>query len=76
MNDTFYAAVFFFCFAGAILLYAGLLALTKDIKLLPYRIRRTMNRTDKAYMLFLARVVACIAVLPFAFGLILLFAAL
>ena len=69
------AAVFFFCFAGAILLYAGLLALTKDAKMLPYRVYRTMKRKDKAYMLLLARIIACVAAVPLIVGLILWFTA-
>ena len=45
-------------FAGALLLYAGLMALTKDYKMLPYRARTSVKpKNPKKYMtqLFLLR---------------------
>ena len=47
-------------FAGALLLYAGLMALTKDYKMLPYRARTSVKpKNPKKYMTQLAKVIAC-----------------
>lgn len=52
-------------FAGALLLYAGLMALTKDYKMLPYRARQSVKpKNPKAYMTQLAKVVALVALAP------------
>lgn len=52
-------------FGGAILLYAGLMALTKDYKMLPYRARVSVKPKDeKRYMVQLAKVVALTALSP------------
>ena len=52
-------------FAGALLLYAGLMALTKDYKMLPYRARTSVKpKNPKKYMTQLSKVmVAALIVL-------------
>ena len=55
-------------FAVALLLYAGLMALTKDYKMLPYRARRSVKPKDpKKYMAQLSKIVA-LAALAIALG--------
>lgn len=52
-------------FAAALLLYAGLMALTKDYNMLPYRSRQSVKpKNPKAYMTQLAKVVALVALAP------------
>ncbi len=52
-------------FAAALLLYAGLMALTKDDKLLPGRARTSVRPKDpKRYMTGLAKVVALVSLSP------------
>lgn len=52
-------------FAGAIWLYAGLMALTKDYKMLPLRAQVAVTPKDpKLYMTQLAKVVALVALSP------------
>lgn len=52
-------------FAGLILIYAGLMALTKDYKILPLRARVSVQPKDeKRYMKQLAKVVALVALAP------------
>ena len=52
-------------FAGLILIYAGLMALTKDYKMLPFRARVSVQPKDeKRYMKQLAKVVAMVALAP------------
>ena len=52
-------------FAGAILLYAGLLALTKDYKMLPIRVRQSVKPKDpKKYTAQLAKVIALVSLSP------------
>ena len=52
-------------FAGLILIYAGLMALTKDYKMLPFRARVSVQPKDeKRYMKQLAKVVALVALAP------------
>lgn len=52
-------------FAGLILFYAGLMALTKDYKMLPLRARVSVQPKDeKRYMKQLAKVVALVALAP------------
>ncbi len=52
-------------FAAALLLYAGLMALTKDYKLLPARARTSVKPKDpKRYMTGLAKVVALVSLSP------------
>ena len=52
-------------FAGALLLYAGLMALTKDYKMLPYRSRQSVKPKDpKKYAFQLSKVIALVALSP------------
>ena len=52
-------------FAAAILLYAGLMALTKDYSILPLRSRQSVHPKDpKRYMTQLSKVVALVAASP------------
>ena len=52
-------------FSGALLLYAGLMALTKDYKMLPYRATQSVKpKNPKRYMTQLAKVVALTALSP------------
>ena len=52
-------------FAIALLLYAGLMALTKDYKMLPFRSRASVNPKDKKkYTVQLAKVIALVALSP------------
>lgn len=52
-------------FAGLILIYAGLMALTKDYKMLPFRSTVSVQPKDeKRYMKQLAKVVAMVALAP------------
>ena len=56
------AAVFILIFAGALLLYAGLMALTKDYRILPRRATISVEPKDpKLYMTRLAKVIALVA---------------
>ena len=60
MNNGF--SIFMFLFAGAILLYAALMALTKDYNMLPYRSQLSVKPKDpKRYMTQLAKAVALVA---------------
>ena len=53
------------CFSAAILIYAGLMALTKDYKMLPYHSRVSVKPKDpKRYTRQLAKVVALVALAP------------
>lgn len=52
-------------FAAAVLLYAGLMALTKDYTLLPYQTRQSVKpKNAKLYMTQLAKAVALAALAP------------
>ena len=52
-------------FAAAILLYAGLMALTKNYKILPVRATQSVKPKDeKRYMTQLSKVVALVALSP------------
>ena len=54
-------------FSAALLLYAGLMAVTKDYKILPYRSQVSVKpKNPKAYMAQLAKVVALVAAVPAA----------
>ena len=56
-------SILFFIFAAAILLYAALLAITKDYDLLPYRATISVKPKDpKKYTVQLAKVVALVGV--------------
>ena len=55
-------SILMFFFAGALLLYAGLMALTKDYKKLPYRARQSVKpKNSEKYMVQLAKIVALVA---------------
>ena len=57
-----YASIFMLIFAAAILLYAILLAVTKDYKMLPYRARVSVKPKDpEKYTVQLAKAVALVA---------------
>ena len=52
-------------FAAALFLYAGLMALTKDYKMLPYRSRQSVKPKDpKKYAVGLSKVIALVACAP------------
>ena len=52
-------------FAAALLLYAGLMALTKDYKMIPYRSRQSVKPKDpKKYAFQLSKVLALVAAAP------------
>lgn len=52
-------------FSGALLLYAALMALTKDYKMLPFRARTSVKpKNPQKYMTQLAKVVALVACAP------------
>ena len=52
-------------FAGAILLYAGLMALTKNYNILPTRARQSVKPNDpKEYMAKFAKVTALVSLSP------------
>ena len=61
-------SIFMFIFSGALLLYAGLMALTKDYLLLPYRVKRAvkpMSKKDrKNHMVRLSKIIALVSVAP------------
>ena len=57
-------SILMLCFAAALLLYAGLLALTKDYKLIP-RSYAVKVKDKRAYVLNFAKVIALTAVPPF-----------
>ena len=57
-------SILFLIFAAAILLYAALMAVTKDYRMLPYRSRVSVKPKDpKKYMTELAKVVALVGVM-------------
>ena len=56
--------IFMLIFAGAILLYAALMAITKDYKMLPFRARVSVKpKNPEKYMIQLAKIVALVAVM-------------
>ena len=58
-------SIIMFCFSGAILLYALLLALTKDMTMLQRRYRVSADIKDKkAYALMLAKIIAFVGISP------------
>ena len=62
-------SILMFCFAGMLLLYAGLLALTKDAGLIP-RSEAVEMRDKKAYARQFAKVMALVALAPVLSGLV------
>ena len=64
-------SILMFIFAGALLLYAGLMALTKDYNLLPLRASVSVKpKNPKAYTFALSKVVALVAAGPALGGLV------
>jgi len=64
-------SIFMLIFAGAILAYAGLLALTKDYTMLPYRAQHAVKpKNPKLYAKKLAGVIALAALAPALGGLV------
>ena len=56
--------ILMFIFAGAILLYAALMAITKDYNLLPFRARVSVKpKNPEKYMVHLAKIVALVAIM-------------
>lgn len=52
-------SILMFIFAGAILFYAALMAITKDYRMLPYRSRVSVKpKNPERYMVQLAKIVA------------------
>ncbi len=63
-------SVLMFCFSGALLLYAALLAVTKDYMLLPLRARISVKpKNSRAYAFQLSKGVAVAAIAPALGGL-------
>ena len=60
-------SILMFCFAGALLLYAGLLALTRDYDLIP-RGYATRPKDKTAYALAFAKAIAVTALAPLGSG--------
>lgn len=55
-------SILMFIFSAALLLYAGLMAVTKDYNLLPYRSRVSVKpKNPEKYMVQLAKIVALVA---------------
>lgn len=61
-------SILMFCFSGALILYAALLALTKDYRLIP-RHYAVKVKDEKAYARKMAKVIALVAVAPLHCGL-------
>ncbi len=56
--------IFMLIFAGALLLYAALMAVTKDYNMLPFRARVSVKpKNPEKYMVQLAKIVALAAVM-------------
>lgn len=56
-------SIFMFIFAAALLLYAAIMAITKDYNMLPYRSRVSVKpKNPQKYTVQLAKVVALVAV--------------
>ena len=57
-------SILMFIFAGALLLYAALMAITKDYNMLPFRARVSVKpKNPEKYMVQLAKIVALAAVM-------------
>ena len=62
---TYVYSILMAVFAGALLLYAALMALTKDYKMLPIRARQSVKPKDpKKYTAQLAKAIALVASAP------------
>ncbi len=56
-------SILMFIFAGAILVYAAIMAITKDYRMLPYRAQVSVKpKNPEKYMVQLAKIVALTAV--------------
>ena len=65
------AGIFMLIFAGAILLYAALLAITKDYKMLPRRAQVSVRpKNPKQYTVMIAKAVALCALAPLSAALV------
>ena len=63
-------SVLMFIFSGLILLYAAIMAITKDYNMLPFRARVSVKpKNPKAYAFQLSKVIALVAVVPALAGL-------
>ena len=59
------------CFSGAMLIYAGIMAVTKDLNMLQRRYRESAEMKDKkAYAVKLAKILAITAAAPALGGLV------
>ncbi len=57
-------SILMFIFAGALLLYAALMAITKDYNMLPFRARVSVKpKNPEKYMVQLAKIVALVAIM-------------
>ena len=65
-------SILMFAFAGALLLYAGLLALTKDVRLIP-RMQAVQPKDPRAYAAAFAKMLALVALAPLTGGFYALF---
>lgn len=65
-------SIFMFIFSAAILLYAAILAITKDYKMLPLQVQVSLKRMKnrKEYVFRLSKAVALAALAPAAGGII------
>ena len=64
MEETGFS-ILMFIFSGAILIYAGILALTKNYNMLPYRSRVSVKPKDpKRYAFQLSKVIALVSLSP------------
>ena len=59
--------IFMLCFAGLLLVYAGILALTKDVMLIPHADKAKIP-DPKAYALRFAGIMALVTIGPLASG--------
>ncbi len=65
-------SIFMFIFSAAILLYAAILAITKDYKMLPLQVQVSLKRMKnrKEYVFRLSKAVALAAIAPAAGGIV------
>lgn len=62
---TYAYSILMAAFAAALLLYAGIMAITKDYKLLPFRSRQSVKpKNEKKYMTMLSKAVALTSAAP------------
>ncbi len=63
-------AIFMLIFAGCILLYAAILAVTKDRTMLPLKVQVSLKGKSKQYIFELSKAVAVTALAPAAAGIL------